>query len=49
MSFKAEFNNVEDTRRMIVKSMGNSSHVYLPRDWKGREVMVLLLGNDNEE
>lgn len=48
MSFKAEFNNVEDTRRMIVKSMGNSAHVYLPRDWKGKDVIVLLLGDEDD-
>lgn len=49
MSFKAEFNNIEDTCRITVKSMGNSAHVYLPRDWKGRDVMVLLLGDEDEE
>lgn len=46
--FKAEFDNIEDTRRMTVKSMGNSAHVYLPRDWKGREVVILLIGDEDE-
>lgn len=33
---------------MTVKSMGNSAHVYLPRDWKGREVVILLIGDEDE-
>ena len=41
-----KFNNVIDTRKKIVKRIGNSSHVTLPKDWRNKEVIVLLLGDD---
>lgn len=47
MISELKFNNIKDTRTKIVKPMGNSSHIYLPKDWEGKEVIVLLIGDDN--
>ncbi len=45
---KVEFENIIDTRRKKVKRIGNSSHVTLPKQWLGKEVVVLLFGDKDE-
>lgn len=48
MISELKFNNIKDTRTKIVKPMGNSAHVYLPKSWKGKEVVILLIGDNND-
>lgn len=45
---RVEFENIIDTRRKKVKRIGNSSHVTLPKNWRNKEVIVLLLGDKDE-
>jgi len=33
----------KDTRRKIVKRSGGTGHVFVPKEWIGKEVMVVLL------
>lgn len=40
------FRNIKDTRNSVVKKMGNSAHIYLPKQWLGKEVIVLLPGDE---
>ena len=47
MISEAKFKNIKDTRNLVVKKAGTSCHVYLPKEWAGKNVMVLLLGDDN--
>lgn len=47
MISELKFNNIKDTRTKVVKRMGNSAHIYLPKEWEGKEVIVLLIGDDD--
>lgn len=48
MISEAKFNDIEEVRRMIVRKMGNAAHVYLPKDWINKEIIVLLVSEDEE-
>lgn len=48
MISEAKFNNIKDTRTLTVKKNGTSAHIYLPKEWIGKEVIVLLVNDDEE-
>lgn len=47
MISEVKFNNIKDTRTLTVKKNGTGAHVYLPKNWVGKEVIVLLVNNDD--
>ena len=47
MISEVKFQNIEEVRRMKVKKTGHAAHVYLPKDWIDKEIIVLLV-NDND-
>lgn len=47
MISEVKFNDIEEVRRMTVRKMGNSAHVYLPKDWIDKEIIVLLVNDDD--
>ena len=49
MISKATIENIKEVRNVTVKPTGTSAHVYLPKQWSNKEVMVILLGDDDEE
>lgn len=48
MISEVKFNDIEEVRRMTVRKMGNAAHVYLPKDWIDKEIIVLLVNDDEE-
>ena len=48
MISEVKFNNIKDTRTLIVKKNGTGARVYLPKEWIGKEVIVLLVNDDEE-
>lgn len=48
MISEVKFNNIKDTRTLTVKKNGTGAHVYLPKEWIGKEVIVLLVNDDEE-
>ena len=34
----------KDTRRKIVSKSGGTGHIFVPKDWIGKEVVVVLVG-----
>lgn len=47
MISEVKFNDIEEVRRMTVRKMGNAAHVYLPKDWIDKEIIVLLVNDDD--
>lgn len=48
MISELKFNNIEDICKKIVKPTGASGHVYLPKKWINKEVIVLLVDDNND-
>ena len=48
MISEVKFNNIKYTRTLTVKKNGTGAHVYLPKEWIGKEVIVLLVNDDEE-
>lgn len=48
MISEVKFQNIEEVRRMEVKKTGHAAHVYLPKNWLNREIIVLLVSEDEE-
>lgn len=40
---------VKEMHRKRVKAISNVGHVYLPKDWIGKEVVVILLDEDDDD
>lgn len=49
MISEAKINNIKEVRNLTVKATGTSAHVYLPKQWANKDVMVILLGDEDEE
>ena len=49
MISKATIENIKEVRNLTVKATGTSAHVYLPKQWANKDVMVILFGEEDEE
>lgn len=47
MFSELKFNNIKDVCSKKVKPISNAAHVYLPKEWIDKKVIVLLV--DDEE
>jgi putative transposon-encoded protein len=44
-----ELNGEEMIKKDVTKHSETSSHVFVPKDWRGREVAVILLESSGNE
>ena len=49
MISKATIENIKEVRNLTVKATGTSAHVYLPKQWANKDVLVILFGDEDEE
>lgn len=40
---------IKDLKIKKVKPISNTSHVYLPADWSGKNVLIILLDEENQD